>query len=301
MKCALPPSPSRGCGRGCLEVAAYPHPHPLSREGAGEGSAAARELAARGLEPRRVARELAACGLEPRRVAWVAQRHGLSNHSPGSLSPGGSAPLSRALAGEGRGGEAMQATSRHPLPRFAWEGVGGRALALALALLAGCSDPAPATPDASVDATVYSLTIAAPDPLGYAPLGPDAGLQMRLGFQGFRYTRVVLVATGEVPASTPGRARLDIEGFDRAEQRDNAIVFHELNPGQFVSAPLMVFANDISLARAVGRRATLTVDLDDRRHRASATFEGVVTWDPTCVDDASFRCVPTHPADGGMP
>lgn len=167
--------------------------------------------------------------------------------------------------------------------------------------LAACAD-APATPDASVDATRYGLSIAAPHPLGFAPYDADAGVEMRMGFQGFRYTRVVLVATGEVPASTPGRARLDIEGFERAEQRLSAVTFSELHPGQWVSPPVMVFANDITLARAAGRRATLTVDLDDRRHVASATFEGPVRWDPNCVEDSQFRCLPGQPPpDGGTP
>lgn len=169
---------------------------------------------------------------------------------------------------------------------------------LALAALAGCSEPALPV-DASFDVTAYEASIAAPHPAGYEPYGPDAGVEMRLGFQGFRYTRVVVVATGEVPASTPGRARLDIEGFERAEQRLNAVTFRELAPGLYVSAPVMVFANDTSLARAVGRRATLTIDLDDRRRRASATFEGAVRWDPNCVEDSNFRCQPTARADGG--
>ncbi len=168
----------------------------------------------------------------------------------------------------------------------------------AFAALLGCSEPALPL-DASVDATVYEASIAAPHPAGYEPFGPDAGIELRLGFQGFRYTRVVVVATGEVPASTPGRARLDIDGFERTEQRLNAMTFRELAPGHYVSAPVMVFANDISLARAVGRRATLTIDLDDRRHRASATFEGPVRWDPSCVEDSNFRCQPIPRADGG--
>lgn len=171
--------------------------------------------------------------------------------------------------------------------------------AAALLPLLGCSEPA--TPvDASFDAVLYEASIAAPHTVnGYEPLGADAGVEMRVGFQGFRYTRVVVVASGAVPAHTPGRARLDIDGFDRAEQRFAALTFRELSPGVFVSTPLMVFANDVNLARAVGRRATLTVDLEDRCCRATATLEGPVRFDPACVEDAQFRCQPAARPDGG--
>ena len=139
-----------------------------------------------------------------------------------------------------------------------------RLIALGAVALAGCSDPAPAPEDAAVDATPYELSIAAPHPLGYAPFEPDAGVEMRVGFQSFRYTRVVLVARGAVPPSTPGRIRLDIEGF------------------------------------AVGYRATISVELDDRRHRVSATYTGVVRWDPSCIEDSEYRCLPvSSPTDGG--
>ncbi len=175
-----------------------------------------------------------------------------------------------------------------------------RLFALGAVALAGCSDPAPAPEDAAVDATPYELSIAAPHPLGYAPFEPDAGVEMRVGFQSFRYTRVVLVARGAVPPSTPGRIRLDIEGFDRTEQRVNAITFREGVSGEWVSPALMVYANDIQLAGAVGHRATISVELDDRRHRASATYTGVVRWDPSCIEDSEYRCLPvSSPTDGG--
>ena len=171
--------------------------------------------------------------------------------------------------------------------------------AAALLPLLGCSEPA-APVDASFDAALYEASIAAHHTInGYQPFGADAGVEMRLGFQGFRYTRVVLVASRGVPEHTPGRARLDIDGFDRAEQRFAALAFREFSPGVFVSTPLMVFANDVNLARAVGRRATLTVDLEDRCCRATATFEGPVRFDPDCVEDAQFRCQPAARPDGG--
>lgn len=175
-----------------------------------------------------------------------------------------------------------------------------RVLAFGMMALWGCSDPATAPVDASVDAAPYELSIAAPHPLGYAPYAPDASVEMRLGFQSFRYTRVVLVARGQVPSSTPGLIRLDIEGFDRAEQRVNSVTFREGSQGEFYSPPLMVFANDVPLAGAVGHRATITIELDDRRHRASAVFSGVVSWDPNCVEDSEYRCLPTS-TDGGTP
>lgn len=165
---------------------------------------------------------------------------------------------------------------------------------LSLVALLGCGDPLTAA-DAAVDATPYGLSVRA---LG----GADGGIEMRLGFQGFRYTRVVLVATGPAPASTPGGARLEIEGFDPAAQRFRAIEFRELAPDLYESAPLLVYANDITLSRAVGRRATLTFDLSDGRRRASATIEGTVRWDPNCVEDAEYRCQPAAtPTDGGAP
>lgn len=162
---------------------------------------------------------------------------------------------------------------------------------LLLALAAGCSDPS-AGADAAVDATPYALSVRPHD-------GSDAGIELRLGFQGFRYTRVVLAASGAVPASTPGRVRLEIEGFDPAEQRVRAVAFREVSAGRFETAPLMVYANDITLSRAAGRPASLRVELDDGAHRASATLSGAVRWDPNCVEDAEFRCVP--PGDGGAP
>ena len=177
-----------------------------------------------------------------------------------------------------------------------------RLIALGSMALAGCADPAPAPEDAAVDATPYELTIAAPHPLGYAPFEPDAGVEMRVGFQSFRYTRVVLVARGAVPLSTPGLIRLDIEGFDRAEQRVNAITFREGVSGEWVSPALLVIANDVPLAGAVGHRATISIELDDRRQRASATYTGVVRWDPTCIEDSNYRCLSVSPAtDGGSP
>ncbi len=98
-------------------------------------------------------------------------------------------------------------------------------LAIVSLALGACSEAAPAPADATVDATPYELTIAAPAPDGFSPLASDAGIEMRLGFQGFRYTRVVLIATGGAPATTPGRVRFDVEGFDPSEQRVNAVTF----------------------------------------------------------------------------
>ena len=175
-----------------------------------------------------------------------------------------------------------------------------RLLAFGVMALWGCSDPATVPADASVEPTPYELSIAAPHPLGYAPYAPDASVEMRLGFQSFRYSRVVLVARGQVPASTPGLIRLEIEGFERAEQRVNSVTFREGSQGEFYSPPLMVFANDVPLAGAVGHRATITIELDDRRHRASTVFSGVVSWDPNCVEDSEYRCLPTS-TDGGTP
>lgn len=171
-------------------------------------------------------------------------------------------------------------------------------LAIVSLALSACSEAAPAPADATVDATPYELTIAAPAPDGFSPLAPDAGIEMRLGFQGFRYTRVVLIATGGAPATTPGRVRFDVEGFDPSEQRVNAVTFRANEAGLLVSQPLMIFANDISLSRAVGHMGAITIDLDDRRTRASATYAGVLRWDPTCVEDSNFQCLPT---DGGRP
>jgi hypothetical protein len=143
---------------------------------------------------------------------------------------------------------------------------------------------------------VYSLSLR---PVGGAD--DDGGVELRQGFQGFRYTRVVLVAEGDVPAQTPGVARLEIEGFDPAEQRFRSIELQPLARGYFESEPLIVYANDVTLARAVGRRATLRFVLDDGRHRATATREGPVRWDPHCVEDADFRCLPPSALDGGTP
>ncbi|MFO0652861.1 MAG: hypothetical protein U0326_41980 [Polyangiales bacterium] len=56
---------------------------------------------------------------------------------------------------------------------------------------------------------------------------------MRLGFQGFRYTRVVLVATGGAPAITPGRVRFEVDGFDPSEQRVNAVTFRATDDGRW--------------------------------------------------------------------
>ncbi len=164
---------------------------------------------------------------------------------------------------------------------------------LAAATLVGCGDPVP-VPDAGVDATPYALSLR---PQG----GADAGIEMRVGFQGFRYVRVVLVAEGAVPARTPGLARLEVEGLDPAEQRFRAIEFQERAQGYYESEALLVYANDITPARAVGRRATLRFDLHDGRHRATATLEGPVRWDPNCVEDVEARCQPPPRADGGAP
>ena len=176
---------------------------------------------------------------------------------------------------------------------------GGAGLGLALATgLAACAEPSPTPLDATVDATPYALAFAAPRADGYEVLGPEAGIEMRLGFQGFRYTRVTLVATGSVPATTPGVIRFDIEGFDPAEQRVNAVTFRETDPGRFVSEPLMVFQNDVSLSRAAGHLGTISFVLDDRRHRAAGSYSGVLRWDPTCVEDSNFQC---QALDGGAP
>ncbi len=173
----------------------------------------------------------------------------------------------------------------------------GCALALASAL-AACADPAASAVDATVDATPYQVSLAALRPDGYEVLAGDAGIEMRLGFQGFRYTRVVLVATGTVPAASPGVFHFAIEGFDPAEQRVNAVAFHERNPGVFVSEPEMVFANDVALERVVGHVGTLTVTLDDRAHHAVGTYAGVLRWDPTCIEGADGVCLAR---DGGTP
>lgn len=160
----------------------------------------------------------------------------------------------------------------------------------------GCGSASPAA-DAGAEAAVYALSMR---PVGGGG-GDDGGVELRQGFQGFRYTRVVLVAEGDAPAQTPGVARLEIEGFDPAEQRFRSIALQPLARGYFESEPLLVYANDVTLARAVGRRATLRFVLDDGRHRATATREGPVRWDPHCVEDADFRCLPPSALDGGAP
>lgn len=165
---------------------------------------------------------------------------------------------------------------------------------LAILSLLGCSDPA-VTSDAGVDPTPYELSLRGLD-------GADAGIEMRLGFQGFRYTRVVLVASGDVPASTPGSVRLEIEGFEPAAQRFRAIEFSERGAGRYESSPLLVYANDITLSRAVGRPATLSFELNDGRRRATASLRGPVRWDPNCVEDDDYRCLPPGTrVDGGAP
>lgn len=160
----------------------------------------------------------------------------------------------------------------------------------------GCGSEPPAA-DAGAEAAVYALSMR---PVGGGG-GDGGGVELRQGFQGFRYTRVVLVAGGDAPAQTPGVARLEIEGFDPAEQRFRSIALQPLARGYFESEPLLVYANDVTLARAVGRRATLRFVLDDGRHRATATREGPVRWDPHCVEDADFRCLPPSALDGGAP
>lgn len=164
---------------------------------------------------------------------------------------------------------------------------------LGIVALAGCGE-APAVADAAVDATPYALAARA--------LGGDGGIEMRLGFQGFRYTRVVLTAGEGAPASTPGSARLEIDGFEPATQRFRAIEFRELARDHHESDALMVYANDITLSRAVGRRATLTFELSDGRRRATTTLVGTIGWDPNCVEDAEYRCQPAATrTDGGAP
>jgi hypothetical protein len=160
------------------------------------------------------------------------------------------------------------------------------ALVANIAGVAACGPSAP-TLDASPDASSYSLSIAAATPDGYAPLAPDAAIEMRVGFQGFQYTRVVLVATGAAPSSASGRAWVEVEGFERAEQFLSDVPLRALATGERVSAPLLFFANDITLASAVGRRARITVALAGG---ATASHEGVVRWDPTCIEEPDFRC-----------
>jgi hypothetical protein len=160
------------------------------------------------------------------------------------------------------------------------------AIACGVAGLAACGPPA-AELDASPDASAYTLSIAAATPDGYAPLAPDAAIEMRLGFQGFQYTRVVLVAAGAAPASASGRAWVEVEGFERAEQFLHDVPLRALATGERVSPPLLFFANDITLASAVGRRARITVALAGG---ATAEHAGVVRWDPTCIEEPDFRC-----------
>lgn len=150
--------------------------------------------------------------------------------------------------------------------------------------------PAEPRSDAALDASTYTLALTGVDPAALDASSDGVAIDLRMGFQGFRYTRVVLVASGDAPAVTPARATLDIDGFDRAEQLSSQIELRPTSDGRRVSAPWMIFANDVDPARAVGRRARLEVTLDDRERRANAVLEGVVRWDPTCVEGPDFRC-----------
>lgn len=160
-----------------------------------------------------------------------------------------------------------------------------------LSVVAACSGPSVAA-DAAVDATPYELAVRPHD-------GSDAGIELRLGFQGFRYTRVVFEASGPVPPVTAGRVRFEIDGFDAAEQRLRDVTFREVAAGRFETEPVMVYANDVTPARAVGRPARLTVELDDGRRRGRAVLAGAIRWDPNCVEDMEFRC--QLPTDAGGP
>ncbi|MFO0556407.1 MAG: hypothetical protein U0269_00165 [Polyangiales bacterium] len=163
-------------------------------------------------------------------------------------------------------------------------------------VVAACAPSGPSG-DSSVDVVMYGLAIASPDPSAPDVLAQDASIDLRLGFQGFRYIRVALVATGDAPSVTPARATLEIDGFDRAEQLFSAVDLRLAADGRRVSAPLMIFANDVAPAAANGRHARLTIVLDDRRRRAEAVLDGLVRWDPDCIEGPDFQC--RSLSDGG--